>query len=354
MTAEVIPWRNEAAVSQADVADRAIGRLAEWAESAQAAYAVAERLSQSSFVPDQFRGKPIELAAAILAGSEAGLSPMAAMRSFDIISGQAAPRAITLRAIVQSQGHEIVLVESTDSICKMKGRRRGQSEWQEVRWTMDRARQLGLATKHNWKAQPAAMLVARATSEICRLVASDAILGIAYTVEEIDDGGVPGSPVEAPAEGGGVSSSGTRRMSRQRGAQSPPVDATPAPEPVDAVTVESEEIPPPEPLRPLDPPSGEVWAELAVVLSEGVDAETTMPTIQGKVRQLFDLMAQAQLPNWGVSASGQDALHAALAKRDAQHLADLKKAELVTFARAAFEAATAAWNAAEEPKETTE
>lgn len=169
--------------------DAAIQRLSEWAQSADAAHRIAQTLVQTSFCPQQFRGKPGEATAAILAGLEVGLQPMAALRSFDIIQNQAAPRAITLRAIVQSYGHEMVLVESTSTRCKMKGRRRGTDEWQTVTWTIERARDLQLTGKDNWKKQPAAMLVARATSELARLIASDAILGIGYSVEEIADGG---------------------------------------------------------------------------------------------------------------------------------------------------------------------
>jgi hypothetical protein len=182
--------------SLADYQSAAVHRLGEWAQSADAAYKVAERLVQTSFVPVAFRGKPIEATAAILAGTEVGLSPMSALRAFDVIQGQAAPRAITLRAIVQSYGHEVVLVESTGTRCRMKGRRRGSSEWQTVTWTMDRARDLGLASKDGWKKQPAAMLMARATSELCRLIAADAILGIGYSSEEVVDGAdVDASPV---------------------------------------------------------------------------------------------------------------------------------------------------------------
>jgi hypothetical protein len=194
--------------------DVAVHRLGEWAQSADAAYMVAERLSSSAFVPAQFKGKPVELTAAILAGIEVGLSPMAAMRSFDIIQGQAAPRAITLRAVVQSYGHEMVLVESTNSRCRMKGRRRGSEEWQTVTWTMDRAKDLGLIAKDNWKKQPAAMLVARATSELARLIASDAILGIGYSSEEVADGG----PLDAQVAVDTTTPApptGTRKMSRK-------------------------------------------------------------------------------------------------------------------------------------------
>lgn len=167
----------------------AVQRLATWAESAQAAYEVANRLSQTSFVPEAFRGSPGDATAAILAGSEVGLSPMASLRAFDIIQGTAAPRAITLRAVAQANGADIEVLEATEQRCKVRCRRRGGA-WQEVTWTMDRARRLGLVNKHNWKAQPQAMLVARATAEAARIVAADAILGLngGYASEEIDNG----------------------------------------------------------------------------------------------------------------------------------------------------------------------
>lgn len=207
-----------------DYQSRAVQRLADWVASADAAYNVAARLVESSFVPAQFKGKPIEATAAILAGSEVGLSPMAALRSFDIISGQAAPRAITLRAIVQSFGHEIVMDESTSMRCIMRGKRRGSSEWQRSVWTMDRAQALSLTSKPNWKNQPTAMLVARATSEICRLVAADAILGIGYTAEEVSDGatGDPATVQEYVAEPAPAQPA-TRRMSRAK--KDSPVEA---------------------------------------------------------------------------------------------------------------------------------
>lgn len=213
--------------------DASLHRLATWADSATAAYRVAEQLVKTSFVPEGFRGKPYEATAAILAGVEVGLSPMAALRSFDVIQGQAAARAITLRAIVQSHGHEMELVEASDSRCKMRGRRRGGTEWTTVTWTIDRARSLGLTNKHNWKAQPQAMLVARATSELARLIAADAILGIGYSAEEVADGAGAGVDVPAvttapPPEA--ESTPGTKRLSRKR--------ATPAePEPADAEPV---------------------------------------------------------------------------------------------------------------------
>lgn len=210
--------------------DVAVRRLGEWAQSAEAAHRVAEQLVKTSFVPEGFRGKPYEATAAILAGLEVGLSPMAALRSFDVIQGTAAPRALTLRAVVQSHGHEIELVESTASRCKMRGRRAGAHTWTTVDWTMDRARSLGVTGKNNWKTQPQAMLVARATSELARLIAADAILGIGYSAEEIADGAGGGIDIPMPQTNGDTAAdpptTGTKRMSRRK---------PPAPEPEPAI-----------------------------------------------------------------------------------------------------------------------
>lgn len=210
----IAQYEERTSTALATTQDAAVHRLGEWAQSADAAFQVAQRLSDSAFVPQQFRGKPVETTAAILAGLEVGLSPMQAIRSFDIIQGTAAPRAITLRALVQSAGHEMVLIESGPTRCRMKGRRRGSSEWQTVTWTIERARDLKLTGKDNWSKQPAAMLVARATSELARLVASDAILGIGYSAEEVADGGTYDQEV-AETTAAASKPSGTRRMSRR-------------------------------------------------------------------------------------------------------------------------------------------
>ena len=203
--------------------DAGVARLVAWADSARAAHALAETLCQTSFCPAQFRGAPVEAAAAMLAGAEVGLSPMAALNAFDVIQGRAAPRAITLRAVALSFGHEIVVKESTEHRCVVEARRKGSQEWQRVVWTMDMATKLGLAGKDQWKKQPGTMLVARATAAAARLVAADAILGIGYAVEELDD------PPAAPEP--------TRKATARR--------AVAAPEPTAAPDVAEEPTEPP-------------------------------------------------------------------------------------------------------------
>ena len=168
-----------------------------WVLEAKQAHVVAQGLASTSFVPASLRGKPHDVMAAILTGQELGLQPMASLRSMDVIQGTPALRAHAMRGLVQSKGHEVVLVESTPDRCVMRGRRNGSSEWQEITWTFARAAQLGLTGKDQWKKQPQTMLVARATGEICRLIAADALYAMPYAAEELHSD--PISDAQRPA-----------------------------------------------------------------------------------------------------------------------------------------------------------
>src|SRR5512138_1627347 len=81
----------------------------------------------------------------------------------------------------------------------MSGRRAGETDWQQVEWTIARAQQLGLTGKDQWKKQPQTMLVARATGEICRLVASDVLYAMPYVAEELRDHEQPVAPARVTA-----------------------------------------------------------------------------------------------------------------------------------------------------------
>lgn len=162
-------------------------RLARWVEQARAVSEIAADICSTSFAPAAYRGKPAEATAAILAGAELGFDPMASLRAFDSIQGVPAPKAITLRAVVQGAGHKVVIEESTAERAVVRGLRRGETEWQTSTWDIGRARALDLLKKDQWIKQPQAMLVARATAEVCRWIASDAVMGMPYAAEEIGD-----------------------------------------------------------------------------------------------------------------------------------------------------------------------
>jgi hypothetical protein len=175
----------------------AAAALVRWAQAASAAHGLAQSLTRTSFVPQRYRGKPDEATAAILAGAELGLSPLAALRAFDDIQGTVAPKAVTLVAVAQSHGHHIEVAEESDDRAVVRYRRRGEPEWRTVSYSVADAQRAGLVTRNpNWRTQPRNMCVARAQSMAARRVASDAILGIAYSAEELADA----APAAVPSQ----------------------------------------------------------------------------------------------------------------------------------------------------------
>lgn len=162
--------------------------LVAWAAQSDAAFRYASAIVGTNFCPQQYRGKAEEAAAAILAGSELGFSPMASLRTFDNIQGVASPKAITQRAVVQSHGHAIWTEESSATRVVVCGQRKGSEKVIRSVWTIERAKLAGYLEKNaKYKTEPESMLVARATSECARQTASDALLGIPYSSEELRD-----------------------------------------------------------------------------------------------------------------------------------------------------------------------
>jgi hypothetical protein len=180
---------------QAVVPDQAVTvgtDLELWARQATAAAIYAERVCSTLMVPAAYRNKPAEATAAILAGAELGFSPMRSLNAFDNIQGTPAPKAVTLRALVQAAGHEVVIEESSEQRAVVAGRRRGQETWQRSVWDLARAQKLAqFKSNPNYRTNLAQMLVARASAEVCRWIASDAIMGVPYAAEEIGDQPAP-------------------------------------------------------------------------------------------------------------------------------------------------------------------
>lgn len=146
---------------------------------------VSQRVTNTPFVPSALRGKPESVLACILYGAELGLGPMQSLNSIHVIEGRTAMSPELMRAMVARHGHRIDVLENTNTVCEMKGTRSDTGGSATVRWTMEDAKMAGLAGKNNWKTYPRAMLMARCTSELCRILFPDVIAGLSYTPEEI-------------------------------------------------------------------------------------------------------------------------------------------------------------------------
>lgn len=258
----------------------ATSELVLWAYEARQAKIIAVSLAKTSFVPFSLRGKPDDITAAILAGNELGMKPMATLRSIDVIKGTPALRAHAMRALVQSHGHEVELLESDDTRCVYRGRRvRGDGSfqnWQTITWTIERADKLGLIGRtaagktydpksDQWVTQPQTMLVARATGEICRLIASDVLHAMPYNAEELRDS----EDAEEPVARARVSLAEIQQHRPQQPMGTP--SAMPAQPVEDADVIEAVPEPAPDDRR---------TAELAKVQALFVDAEMADPEQQ--------------------------------------------------------------------------
>jgi hypothetical protein len=157
-------------------------------ELAPQAWKLAEKIAGTDFVPTALRGRPEAVLACILAGHEAGVSPMQALSKIHIIEGRPAMSSELMRALVLQHGHELVYAEVSTTSVTAEGRRKGSERWTKVTWTMDDAKRGGLEGKQNWRKWPRAMLIARATAELCRMVFPDVLAGISHTIEELSDG----------------------------------------------------------------------------------------------------------------------------------------------------------------------
>ena len=151
---------------------------------AEVNWKTAQKIANTPFVPTAFRGKPEAVFAAILYGDELGLGPMQSLNSIHVIEGKPSMSPELMRALVARAGHRLdVKLASNDKVV-LWGKRADNDSEATVEWSMKDAQQAGLAGRGAWKTYPRAMLLARATSEICRQIFSDCIMGLSYTPEE--------------------------------------------------------------------------------------------------------------------------------------------------------------------------
>lgn len=210
------------------------GRLIAWAAGLSAAHQIGTALCATSFVPKEFKGRPEEAAAAILYGDEIGLSPTQSLQGVYVISGKPALYARTMAAVVMAAGHEVWTVSKTDAEVIVAGRRRGSTHVIEEKWTTARAKRAGYLSNKKYDTDPAAMLYARALSDVCRQIAPDALAGLAFSVEELQ--------LAEPVETVTVTREPAKRRTAQRAPRpaaieppEPSLDPAPEPEPEPAV-----------------------------------------------------------------------------------------------------------------------
>ena len=212
-----------------------------WVELVPPAMQLAEQIARTQFVPRDLQGRPEAIMAAVLTGDELGIGPMQALSKIHVVDGRPALAAELMRALALQHGHEFWVEDSSNTKVTVAGRRaNSDAPPTKVTWTLDDAKTAGIAGKQNWRKYPRAMLLARATGELCRLIFPDVLAGISYTSEELTDGDVldaedqTAGEIETPAEVKPKRNTRSRNKGGHKTRQEPAPEAKPAATPAPA------------------------------------------------------------------------------------------------------------------------
>lgn len=177
--------QQDIALPDTEVSDDGLDVLKKQAEAMGAAHKLATVLCNTQMVPQTFRGKPDDGAAAILYGAELGLKPQQALQQVFVVHGQPSIYARTMVALLKAKGYKFETVEDTpESVTVTATSPRGESETST--WTIDRAKQAGYTNNKKYQSDPQAMLYAKAAAEASRKIAPDVLLGIKYSAEDLE------------------------------------------------------------------------------------------------------------------------------------------------------------------------
>jgi hypothetical protein len=145
----------------------------------------ARALSTASLLPRAYQQNPGNVLLAMELGDALGIRPIQAINAVHVIEGRPSASADLIASLVRKAGHKL-RISGDDTTATAQIIRADDPEFvYETTWTLDRAKAAGLTGKGVWKSYPAAMLKARAITEVARMGASDALYGVVYTPEEL-------------------------------------------------------------------------------------------------------------------------------------------------------------------------
>lgn len=172
-------------------------------------------------IPTAYRGKPGAVILAQQWADSRGVDLLTTMQTVAFVQGKPVIDATMQRALAAANGFDVRVIQATSERAAVKVTRNGE-DIGEAAYSIEDAHQAGLTNKDNWKKDPTAMLVARATTRAVRWFAPSVLLGV-FVGDEVDDATDPVQVLTPAAE----------------------PEPEPTPEPadiVDAVVVEPEPI----------------------------------------------------------------------------------------------------------------
>lgn len=147
----------------------------------------AQAVADGDLLPQAYRGKPANVLIAVGLGAPMGLTPSEALYRIDVIGGKPTASAELIASNVRKAGHKLRVIPSETS-CTAQIIRADDPEFTfEVTRDMEWAKGMGLHTKDNYKKQPGTMLQWRAITAVARLACPEALYGVSYTADELED-----------------------------------------------------------------------------------------------------------------------------------------------------------------------
>jgi hypothetical protein len=190
-----------------------IVRAAPTPQGLDASVRFAQLLADADLLPKQFVGKPANVLYAIEYGRTLGIAPVAAITGIHVIEGKPSASSGLIGGLVRQAGHKLRVTSDGATTATAQIIRSDDPDFvYEATWTLERAVIARLceikdgkpwARDRNgkptaWEKYPAAMLKARAITEVARDACEDVLFGLHYTPEEL--GAIvnqDGEPIEA-------------------------------------------------------------------------------------------------------------------------------------------------------------
>ncbi len=145
----------------------------------------AKAMAPAGLLPKAYQGNPANLFLAAELADSLGIDRINALTSIHVVEGKPSASADLMAALVRRAGHRL-RVTGDDRAARAVLIRADDPEFEYVaEWDIPKAQRAGLAGKAVWKNYPAAMLRSRAITEVIRAGASEALVGVIYTPEEL-------------------------------------------------------------------------------------------------------------------------------------------------------------------------
>lgn len=155
----------------------------------------AQSVAKAGILPQAYRDKPADIIVAMGLGQSMGLSPMESVYRINVIQGKPTASAELIASQVRKAGHRLRIRKDEKKMSATCTIYRADDPEYPFEVTRDKAwaDRMGLSGKDNYRKQPLTMLTWRAITACAREACPEALYGVAYTPDEMDD--MPQAPV---------------------------------------------------------------------------------------------------------------------------------------------------------------